>query len=431
MENTNDRGPALVERIVADLARRGVPRSTGDLAREFLGLGLLDEAVAERLLGPLLGRDARLVRTPAGWTVAGEVARAPLPVPATALPAVPVDAPFVAALAPWSSPVAATWPEHGAVEARLSVAAGGEAEVRRAEERLGIALPRPALDLLRIARRLHGYVGVADLARVAEVLGLPHLDVDSAEGRALLAGSIWSSLAAELAADGVADTAALDALLEERLERADLAGRAFSEADLAALPAGPGVYLFRDAAGRALYVGQSGNLAARVGSYFIGPPRDEKDRALRARAVRLETKPVETAPDALVLEARWIRRFRPRLNTRLAVRDERVDEGLLVLAGAPGGPATPRVVLFVLRAGGLALRLSVAAGPRRVEAAVARAVAALFAEGAAAPDREAGVLVDAWRRAHPGAAFLRPGLDGGPGEITRAALAAIREFDAP
>jgi excinuclease UvrABC nuclease subunit len=37
-----------------------------------------------------------------------------------------------------------------------------------------------------------------------------------------------------------------------------------------ALPSGPGVYLFKTAAGRVLYVGKAQNLRARVRSYLGG-----------------------------------------------------------------------------------------------------------------------------------------------------------------
>jgi excinuclease ABC subunit C len=39
---------------------------------------------------------------------------------------------------------------------------------------------------------------------------------------------------------------------------------------LAALPEGPGVYLFKDRQGRILYIGKAVNLRNRVRSYFHG-----------------------------------------------------------------------------------------------------------------------------------------------------------------
>ncbi|HYA02555.1 MAG TPA: GIY-YIG nuclease family protein, partial [Syntrophobacteria bacterium] len=40
------------------------------------------------------------------------------------------------------------------------------------------------------------------------------------------------------------------------------------EADLHTFPSGPGVYLFKDAAGKVLYVGKAKSLRKRVQSYF-------------------------------------------------------------------------------------------------------------------------------------------------------------------
>ena len=52
-------------------------------------------------------------------------------------------------------------------------------------------------------------------------------------------------------------------------------------------PAGPGVYLFQDQAGRVLYVGKAKNLRARAGSYFLAAAaHDQRTRTLGARGVR-------------------------------------------------------------------------------------------------------------------------------------------------
>lgn len=80
-------------------------------------------------------------------------------------------------------------------------------------------------------------------------------------------------------------------------------------------PADPGVYLFKDEAGRILYVGKAQSLRTRIRSYF----RDGADgRAqiefLVQRARSLECIVTETEQEALILENNLIKKHRPRYN---------------------------------------------------------------------------------------------------------------------
>jgi DNA polymerase-3 subunit epsilon len=81
------------------------------------------------------------------------------------------------------------------------------------------------------------------------------------------------------------------------------------------LPSAPGVYLFRARDGRVLYVGKSTNLRARVKSYFYGDGRKMVDGLLEQTAT-VEGIPCGSELEALVLEARLIRRHEPRYNRR-------------------------------------------------------------------------------------------------------------------
>jgi DNA polymerase III subunit epsilon len=86
------------------------------------------------------------------------------------------------------------------------------------------------------------------------------------------------------------------------------------------LPSVPGVYVFRrpptDAGpGEVLYVGKSKDIRARVRSYFDGDDRRRIDTML-AEAGAVEPHPCGSEVEALVLEARLIRRHAPRYNRR-------------------------------------------------------------------------------------------------------------------
>ena len=84
----------------------------------------------------------------------------------------------------------------------------------------------------------------------------------------------------------------------------------------AALPSAPGVYVFRDGAGSALYVGTSGDIRRRVTTYFTAGER----RARMAQMVQLaeSVTPVVCATDleARVREVRLIASESPRFNRR-------------------------------------------------------------------------------------------------------------------
>ncbi len=88
------------------------------------------------------------------------------------------------------------------------------------------------------------------------------------------------------------------------------------------LPARPGVYLFKDDAGRILYVGKAKDLRKRVMSYVkpSGVP-PQKTRLMLRRARSLETILTETENEAFILEDTLIKRHMPRYN--VVLRDDK------------------------------------------------------------------------------------------------------------
>src|SRR5438067_5421097 len=83
------------------------------------------------------------------------------------------------------------------------------------------------------------------------------------------------------------------------------------------LPHKPGIYLMRDRLNRVIYVGKARDLRKRVGSYFM-PSRqstaDRKTRAMLDSVWDFEFHTVKSEPEALLLEGRLIKEFRPRYN---------------------------------------------------------------------------------------------------------------------
>jgi excinuclease ABC subunit C len=87
-----------------------------------------------------------------------------------------------------------------------------------------------------------------------------------------------------------------------------------------ALPDGPGVYLFRDAHGKALYVGKARSIRKRVSSHFSKPAtRGVVD--MMGQVAEIEFIATETDAEALLAEQEFIKRHRPLFNVRL--RDDK------------------------------------------------------------------------------------------------------------
>src|SRR5215210_3626265 len=86
------------------------------------------------------------------------------------------------------------------------------------------------------------------------------------------------------------------------------------------LPDGPGVYLFRDARGKVIYVGKAKSLKKRVASHFSNPVTRGAFEMVDA-IESVEFLLVASEAEALLAEQNFIKRYRPRFNIRL--RDDK------------------------------------------------------------------------------------------------------------
>ncbi len=88
------------------------------------------------------------------------------------------------------------------------------------------------------------------------------------------------------------------------------------------LPTTPGVYLYKDAQGRIIYVGKARNLRRRILSYFReASALTPKTVAMIGHAATLETLSTTTEKEALLLEASLIKKHRPHYN--IVLRDDK------------------------------------------------------------------------------------------------------------
>jgi excinuclease ABC subunit C len=89
-----------------------------------------------------------------------------------------------------------------------------------------------------------------------------------------------------------------------------------------ALPAQPGVYVFKDERGKPIYVGKAKSLRARVRSYFQESRlADDKRDLMLETAHDLETILVDNEHEAMALENNLIKQFKPRYN--ILLRDDK------------------------------------------------------------------------------------------------------------
>ncbi len=107
-----------------------------------------------------------------------------------------------------------------------------------------------------------------------------------------------------------------------------------------ALPDAPGVYLWKDAEGKILYVGKATNLRSRVKWYF-GPDAEVIPRfaLLQRRIAGLETIVVQSEAQALLLENNLIKEHQPRFNVNL--RDDKRYPWIAVTLNEP----FPRILI--------------------------------------------------------------------------------------
>src|SRR3954452_7593636 len=223
-------------------------------------------------------------------------------------------------------PPAEVMPQLAAMlEGRVLVAHNAQFDrrvLRQAFERCGVKWPNPpVLCTVAMARKFAPLAGQRGLAKLAGALGIEVEGVHRALVDARTCARIFCALFPRLCAVAPTVGVALDLLGPRRRPKSEARrpGRRRDPADrpedLKKLPKDPGVYIFRDARGRPLYVGKSVSLRTRARAHFCAPA------GWTERAEVVDYQPTNSELGALVLENRLIKSWRPPGNRSLKRTD--------------------------------------------------------------------------------------------------------------
>jgi DNA polymerase III subunit epsilon len=183
---------------------------------------------------------------------------------------------------------------------------------REVERLIGKRIAAPVVDTVWLARRLLGdrtrRVGLAALAHFFGVPSTPcHRALPDARATAEVLVRLIG-LAQERGARSVAELVELSAPRARRLHT--------KRRLMAGAPRRPGVYVFRDRHGQALYVGRARDLRARLRSYFSGGRQRPAVEAALGALERIEWHERGSELEAALDELRLLRELRPAANAR-------------------------------------------------------------------------------------------------------------------
>jgi DNA polymerase-3 subunit epsilon len=196
--------------------------------------------------------------------------------------------------------------------------------LRQAFARAALTWPEPpVMCTVALARRFAPLQRRRGLASLADALGIEVAETHRALPDAETCARVFCALFARLCANATTVGDALRALRprKERLRPKGAKRPRKERPDFSALPKDPGVYVFRDADGRPLYVGKSVCVRTRARSHFATPA------TWTGQAAHVDYEATESELGALVLENRLIKALRPPGN----VRGKRTADGYAYL----------------------------------------------------------------------------------------------------
>ncbi len=185
--------------------------------------------------------------------------------------------------------------------------------------RADIFLPQmESLCTLKLARKMYPELKSKSLGNLVKHFGIKHKDVHRALGDAMVTAKLLIKMITQLKEDQNITT--LDQLLTYqsvtpvksnfRIIKKKLA------VDFSNAPSTSGVYLFKDAKGKIVYIGKAKIIKKRVANYFSNTAARKAKQIVR-KASSLEYIQTNSELSALILESELIKAHKPPMNTLL------------------------------------------------------------------------------------------------------------------
>jgi DNA polymerase-3 subunit epsilon len=199
--------------------------------------------------------------------------------------------------------------------------------LRQAFDRAALTWPDPPiLCTVALARRVAPLQRRRGLAALADALGIEVEGVHRALPDAVTCARVFCALFSKLSANAGTIGEAVALLSARRAKSARPRTKPekrprHTRPDISGLPKDPGVYVFRDADGRPLYVGKSVCLRTRARAHFTTPGE------WTGQAEHVDYQATHSELGALVLENRLIKALKPPGNKRL----KRTPDGYVYL----------------------------------------------------------------------------------------------------
>jgi len=175
-----------------------------------------------------------------------------------------------------------------------------------------------SLCTLKLARKMFPELKSKSLGNLVKHFGIKHKDVHRALGDAMATAKLLIKMISQLKEDQNVST--IDELIAHqsvtpiksnlRIIKKKLA------VDFAKAPTTPGVYLFKDAKGKIVYIGKAKVIKKRVSNYFSNTAARKAKQIVR-KASSLEYIQTNSELSALILESELIKKHKPPLNTML------------------------------------------------------------------------------------------------------------------